>query len=133
MKPVVTYAYHTQEELSDACAMWQARLGLSEWDVRAELMDRGDSGSSLDEGTDANICFTINRKTAHIQMRHPDAYANPLWPYDMEKTLVHELLHIHFEPLYELTKRNDRAETALEQPIEALAKAIVAMHRSNNP
>jgi hypothetical protein len=45
----------------------------------------------------------------------------------MEKTLVHELLHLHFAPF--AAPDGTPEDTAQEQAIDLIAKALVAEHR----
>lgn len=50
------------------------------------------------------------------------------WEYDMEQTLVHELLHIRFEPF---TPKSGTLQYDLwEQTVDVLASSLVAAYRS---
>ena len=71
---------------------WQSRLGLQEWKIR--LVE----GCKQDDMTVPNCSgcteWTECNKTARIEMLDPNDYGEGIVPYDFEKTLVHELLHL---------------------------------------
>lgn len=71
---------------------WQMRLGLIDWKIK--LFD----GLRPDEMTvnDSAGCteWTESNKTARIEIINPIYYGDRIVPFDYEKTLVHELLHL---------------------------------------
>lgn len=47
-------------------------------------------------------------------------------PYELEETLVHELLHLHFAPF--MSEHDTLERTLQEQAIDAIAKALVSRY-----
>jgi len=70
------------------------------------------------------------RKAANIQLSDPDFPKSPdvFTDCDWENTIVHELIHIHFDPF--LPEDSDSLEYEMaEMAIDQLAKAFVALKR----
>jgi hypothetical protein len=119
--------YETQEELNAALAVWQKRLRLQDWDVRAEIKKGDDMGGDAT----GRIIVWFDQKSAWIRlMRHTDWPGNncSLWPPDMEQTLVHEMLHIPCKP-FEPVDQDSKEFALLEQHIEVQANCLVALVR----
>ena len=69
---------------------WMERLGLQDWTIK--LNDcvpaaKMENQAGLTEFQEVN-------KTARIDILDPDEYGNRVIPYDYERILVHELLHL---------------------------------------
>ena len=115
------------EELRDRCAVWQQRLRLQDWDVSVEFKRLVD----LERNTRAAECeYMWILKVAKISLVDPvDASHTSHWlkQVDQEKSLVHELLHLHFAP-FQAAKDSD-AEADQELAIEMIAEALVALDR----
>lgn len=100
---------------------WQARLGLSEWtiDLKPE--------SIPDDFTLQNVAgeteWTESNKCAVIRILREDCYGDRIVPFNWEKTLVHELLHLKFCLLGE--SGNDLQDRYVHQLIDDLARAFV--------
>ena len=98
---------------------WTKRLGLTDWVI------------SLDDNLYELACpdcagytvWTESNKSAKIQLIHPDVYGERIVPYNKEKTLVHELLHLKFCLLSD--SENDIQNRLVHQLIDDLAKALV--------
>lgn len=114
----------TREELADLCAAWQRRLRLQDWEVRVRLVQRGELDHPDVYG---KIDWLLHHKAASISLVDSADMAAHDPHYDQERTLVHELLHLHF--LAWETESGTPADTALEQALTALARALVALHR----
>ena len=114
----------TIEQLRDRCAYWQKVLRLQDWDIQLSLVRQWDVPDAF--GTcDANLI----KKIARIKILDPvdDGDPHDYEEYDAEKTLVHELLHVHFEPF---AKKDDSPEeTAQHQVVHVLAYALVGLDR----
>ncbi|MEK4236454.1 hypothetical protein [Paenibacillus sp. FSL H7-0714] len=115
----------TEEQLKEKCAEWQKVLRLQDWDVK----------TSIERGRDMNLpnsngVITVQEehRSANIRILDPLDYSpDELHPQDMEKILIHELLHIH---LFPMTKDYEGyLATAEEQAINMIAGALVGLAR----
>ena len=103
----------------ECCRQWQQLLKLQDWDVSVTI-------ESLDnEDIEGDVTWVLEKKFADIRLtsEHPDA----MRPYDMEQTLVHDLLHLHFAP-FDAKSKTVKA-IAQEQTINAIASALVNLKR----
>ena len=79
---------NAQELLSE----WQNRLGLQDWRIKLvpnckpEEMELEECAGCTD--------WSESIKTARIEIIDPQYYGERIVPFDFEKTLVHELLHL---------------------------------------
>ena len=105
---------------------WKYRLGLHDWAIK--LVDNCKPEDMSAE--DVSGCTEWNEvgKQARIEMLDPQYYGERIVPFDYEKTLVHELLHIktclisdQWEPLQ---------VRYMHQMIDDLARAFVDARRS---
>lgn len=107
---------------------WQKRLGLMDWriflrvDVHPQDMALKDAAGTSD--------WREVGKTAVIQILGERYYGNRVVPFDPEKTLVHELLHLKFSLLTE--SENDLRDRLVHQIIDDLARALVDAERSKS-
>lgn len=109
---------------------WKERLGLHDWVIKfipnckaAEV----DTGNSIGE----TVWQTTN-KSAIIRIIANEEYSEEyIIPYDFEKTLVHELLHIKFSLIDKdiNTYEGIVTEQARHQLIDDLARALVMAKR----
>lgn len=103
-----------------ALAYWQRRLRLQDWHVTVEVV----RGRKLDDLNLGECHSNLENKEAKIFLRDPIDYdPQSMIPSHPERTLVHELLHLHclpFDP-----KNNTLEATALEQAINCIASALV--------
>lgn len=115
----------TIEEAQALMGYWQEVLRLQDWTVILEICRRED----LYEGTQGQCEMTFRRKEARIKILDPTDYpTKDSIPQDMEATLVHELLHLHFVG-FDLSKVDSREDDLLEQTINALSYALVGLKR----
>ena len=111
----------TNEELQALCETWQKRLGLADWTVRARFarqyeMDRSD--------ITGQCRWVLSKREAVINILVEEDYPPSLVePYNLERTLVHELIHLHFAPFW--ADQDSLEQILQEQAIDALAKALV--------
>lgn len=118
----------TQAELEALCAKWQRILRLQDWDVVPKLVRWHEMPTDRLGECD----HRLSKKMAVIRVLDPnDAPPNNAWPHDPEKTLVHELLHLHFAPFR--AEPDTPADVAQEQVIDTLARALVALARGKMP
>ena len=123
----------TLQELQDLSAWWQNRLELQDWRIHVRFV-RGRHLMQHDYCA-ADIEWVNEHKYAFISIRTEDDYRDQFpdtsaaIPYDAERSLVHELLHIHTRAWE--TKQDSPESIAEEQAINALARTLVAMKRGH--
>jgi hypothetical protein len=118
------FIYETQEEAEKALAEWQKRLKLEHWEVMVEIV-RSDGMSKLDNSGEIDY----QQQTGYASIRLLDHIDWPSkFPHDMEKILVHELLHLHFAPFE--PEEESLQFTLWERANELLARVIVNEHRN---
>ncbi len=120
--------YRTDEELAAALATWQPRLLLVDWEISARLVD----ARELDKCGDCAV--SNNWNAAEIRLARHDTITQPmLGMLDMERTLVHELLHCVFRSR-DLWCGSAKAteDRAYERAIEQTARALVAIARNHS-
>ena len=105
---------------------WQNRLGLSDWVIK--LRDNCTPDSMTLEDVAGCTEWTECGKTAVIQMLDEKYYGERIAPFDWEKTLVHELLHL------KTSLASDQVDALqaryMHQMIDDLARAFVDAKRS---
>ena len=119
----------TQVQLEALCKEWQETLRLQDWDISLAFEDP----FALQNGeARADSQVYEGSRFAHIRFVKPEKRREDvLEPYDMERTLVHELIHIYTECLpHRGLKRNIPTEEAMT---EHLAQALVALKRAALP
>lgn len=107
-------------------AEWKERLGLTEW--RIKLVDNCKMEDMTLEGCAGCTDWSESIKTARIEILDPKFYGERIVPFDYEKTLVHELLHLKFCLLGE--SGNDLQDRYVHQLIDDLARAFVDAKRA---
>lgn len=116
----------TEPQLQRLTAEWQKILRLQDWDVHTETVRDRDMYSDNAQG---ECTWVLAHKEALIKLEDPvDYHAHEAWPQDQEKTLVHELVHLHFAPF--MLERDDPGYVAQEQAIELIAQALVSLKRA---
>lgn len=114
----------TEEQLQQKCAEWQKRLRLQDWIVKIRLC----RAHELPIGSLAHVHYTVEKKMASIRITDPVDYPpDSMVPYDMENSLVHELLHLHLAPI-----TGDKASIEEEQAIECITSGLLGVHRSQS-
>lgn len=113
-----------KNELQPLCEEWQKILGLSHWEIviktkRKEQMTIQGAG-----------CCTWNTcgEQAIIEICDPMDWDNDDFEQDIEKTLVHELLHIVFGD-WENKEDGSAVDILHEQAIDRTAKALMTLKR----
>lgn len=104
---------------------WQVRLGLEDWAIK--VVD----GLSLDDisvdGVDGCVNWEESIKTARIEILDEKYYGDRMIPYDYEKILVHELLHLKLSLVSDQVA--DLQARYMHQIIDDLARAFVDAKR----
>lgn len=101
---------------------WQRTLRLQDWDIVVKLRPFREMINCVGETT-----YNRSKKQAIVTLLDPDDNdGNDDFPYDMEQTLVHELLHLHFE---DGGNTPEECPVDFEQGINAVSAALVALNR----
>lgn len=112
------------ENLQQECQDWQRTLKLSDWDVNAKLVPHREMPDAV-----GHIRWDLDEKSADIRLITPEDYqSDALRPYNIEETLVHELLHLH---LATFDMSDEPKRLALEQAINAIARALVKLKNAS--
>ena len=109
------------EYLKVICDGWQKILRLQDWKVFVEICRARDLP---DDAAGHNKIDILKKKSVIGLLAEIDRSPGAAWQYDLEKDLVHELLHLHFFAGDELS---DAQYVAMEQGIEILAEALVSL------
>lgn len=112
---------------------WQERLGLQDWAI---VLRYNCKFSDLDtEDSIGETLWSNTIKNATIRIVSKEEYGNDrTLPFDFEKTLVHELLHIKFG-LIDIMNSGYESKVVDElrhQLIDDLARALVMAKRRRN-
>lgn len=105
---------------------WQERLFLQAWRIvlrpkcKPDDMDLRDCWGCTE--------WTEESKTARIDIVDPDCLSEKIIPFDFEKTLVHELLHLKFCLLSNET--DSMSDRYVHQIIDEMARSLVDAKRS---
>ena len=122
----------TNKQARERLAYWQKVLRLQDWRIHVEMVDSEDI-----EGNSGQCHVHQRTKTAVIKLLKPEAFNltstfSKVFPdcIDPEVTLVHELLHIHFDGLFVEDDKDDIREDREEVGLELVASALLRLERS---
>lgn len=118
----------TEEQLIELCKYWQKRLRLEHWDIFLRIA-RAREFELKDAQGECRWVQSSALATIKI-LDHVDWPQTP-FEHDMEKTLVHELLHLHFCPFDDCLDSDNLKDIMLERAIDHIAKALVEEKRKN--
>lgn len=109
----------TDAQLRKLAAYWQGRLRLQDWRVETRFVP----AHELD-GESGKTDWIYSQKRATVKMQRPENLPRHPIEQDVEWTLVHELLHLHFAPFF--NPDDHTLQHALqEQAIDLIADALV--------
>ena len=116
----------SNEELAALCAEWQKILRLQDWDVEISFKRNFEMGHDC-----AGECsYSSSKKAAQISILTPADYSPKfIVPIDTERTVVHELLHLHTALFVPVSPTADDIMHE-EQLINLLSGAFVALKRT---
>lgn len=118
--------FENQADLDFWLAYWQGSLRLQDWVVKASIK----RAEHMRTENAAGCCSAIVRlREASIQLLDPIDWHSEDWTQDHEQCLVHELLHLYFQPF--MQERDVDGEIFQEQAIDAIAWALVRERRGN--
>lgn len=117
--------YETVEQLRERVTYWQQVLRLQDWDVTIEFQRMRNFEV---DGRAAETTVSLCNKYALICMLDPADYPERVVEErDNDRTIVHELLHLHTEPMN--VRKGRTHDVAEEQMIESLAKGFISLER----
>ena len=112
--------------MQDKLLYWQRVLGLTDWRIKlktdcfmSELILQNAAGETE---------WSETIKTAYIRIISAEEYGERIVPFNPEKTLVHELLHLKFCLLGE--SGNNLQDRYIHQLIDDVARALVEAKRT---
>lgn len=117
----------TIKQLVNLVDEWQDRLHLVDWAIAVNYCTPDEMPSVNAQGS---CGVDQNHKQATVRILHPKHFAplgNAYSLRDLEHTVVHELLHVHFDGL-DVPDTRDRE---LEQVINLLAESLINLKYSN--
>lgn len=117
----------TIEELEALLCEWQSRLCLTEWDIALKIARRSEFG---EEDNQADITYNNLSAQAIIRILDPIDWDNGLFNQDMEKALVHELLHLMWHD-FEPADEESREHVLWHRRLETIARIMVALKRGS--
>lgn len=120
--------FDPQRWLNERLVFWQRQLRLLDWNLSAELSTVAET-----RGKAALTNVYSFTKEARIRLLAPEEFPPPsdrTGNWDMEYTLVHELVHLHMEGWGEDARVEDSpAWVAKECAIDMMADALVRLGR----
>ena len=116
------------KRLSNKLQEWQERLGLTDWAI--SLHDCMPADEMPEENSSGFAEFQEVNKTARIEIMDPDEYGDRVIPFDYERILVHELLHLKLCLISETFGEDVLRERIAHQLIDDMARALVDAKRN---
>ena len=108
---------------------WQKRLALTDWRIALQTNCDPDEMHVVDSA--GCVSWEESSKTALIQIVDPKYYGKRVVPFDFEKTLVHELMHLKSCLFYD--NDDELRERIVHQAIDDIARALVDAKRLKPP
>ena len=115
----------TQAQVDRWLQIWQKRLALADWKVQANIVRQAD----LNPDTLGNLKWSSKDHTASIKVLDPRDYDMPAQqiPADIERTVVHELVHLELSVL----PRNGSRKVE-EQVVNRVTEALLGLDHGDN-
>lgn len=116
-----------EEEYQQLCHEWQKTLRLQDWDIVVRVCTHW----GMSTNCQGEVDWVVEKKKAIVRLLDPaHCQPNKAFPQDLEKTLVHELLHLHFASY--AADDGTAEDIAQEQTIDILACAMVQLKRTQS-
>jgi hypothetical protein len=115
-----------EKRMNDLLKEWQERLGLQSWKIDLRDGVKQTEFQSMEQQGECEY-DTVN-SCAVIRIAKPEDCTGRILPFDKEKTLVHELLHIKMWFIYE--SDCDLQSKMVHQLIDDMARALVDAKKS---
>lgn len=115
---------YSKRESQKLLKYWQNVLRLNDWTI---ILNYNCSPCDmLLKDVEGETEYTESIKTAYIRIIDKKYYGERIVPFDFEKVLVHELLHLKFSLL---NSENELQNRIVHQIIEDMAKALIEAYR----
>lgn len=108
---------------------WQKRLALTDWRIALQTNCDPDEMHVLDSA--GCVSWEESSKTALIQIVDPKYYGKRVVPFDFEKTLVHELMHLKTCLFYD--DKDELRERIVHMFLDEISRALVDAKREVPP
>lgn len=117
----------SQDQLNESLIYWQDKLRLNDWIIELKLKRARD----MREDCAGSVNWVLSKKMAIIHILEAIDYPDDVMGVqDMENTLVHELLHLHFASINDVFGNNsDIYEIFEEQAINSIADGLLKIYR----
>lgn len=99
---------------------WKRKLCLQEWRIQLKTCLRPEE--MMMDGVSGCTEWSESGKTARIEIINPACYGERVVPFDFEKTLVHELLHLKMT--FWCQNEDNVSDRLMHQIIDDLARAL---------
>lgn len=113
----------TRTELNRVTNYWQSVLRLKDWEVAVEMVP---PSRIQNQGFGVSYIDLLSRRTTIHLAEYSGHSGSPAHDYSWQETLVHELLHCHFEPF--MCDEGQDGNLAQEQALNMLASAFLSLH-----
>lgn len=114
----------TEERLKELTAEWQKTLRLQDWDIDVSFKRHFEM---CEENVLGQCVSTPSVRKSTIHVLVPEDADTPQSDYNLEETLVHEILHVHFSEWENLFTKGDAMPVSSEAGIDAISHALVAL------
>ena len=115
----------SDRDLQRLCDWWRDELNLKSWDIEARFFKAYEKTEYL-----GHIEFDANNYTAKVRIRREEhAAPDSLDKYDVETTLLHELVHLLFWSFSDYAKENRNLKVEYERATEMVARSLVRLKR----
>ena len=115
----------TMEVIKQKFYYWRDVLGLSDWDI--QFVFNVEPENMIIDGSTGCTSFEESTKTALVQILNPERFINKVGKFDIEKSIVHELLHLKLSLVESET--DEFQKRMLHQILDDLAKSFVRARR----
>ena len=112
--------------LNEILCRWQKLLYLQDWEIKIMSVQPHEMACNTRL---AEVEYSLTSKEAYIRVCHPNPALAEFAKQDIEASVVHELLHLHFTGLQEDMKIGTADHFLHEIAINQVSKALVNLWR----
>ena len=113
------------DRLEELLEEWKSILHLEQWDI---VLRRSRQKDFLEGDNQEEVTFNSVECQAIIRILDPVDWVDTPFKQDMEKTLVHELLHLIYAD-FEPEDQNSLQYTLWHRSIDSTARVLVSLKR----